>query len=251
MKKWAILAVALLASSSAFADFEGVLFMKMSSEHMDGTMRVFLSPKGVRNEMDMRAAQRPMHFATLVLFERPDVAYQISDERRTVTEVDLKKANEMAEKSGDALYTVKTLGDETILGYWCRHVMITGKKSGEIEMWTTREILNYSAFAKTQGADGQMNAAFMKSLKDAGADGFPVKSIYRSQRGQFMMELVSAEKKSLPASLFQVPAGYTKTGGYGAGNLPPEALKAMQERMKNMSPEQREMLEKAMNGGGK
>ncbi len=66
------------------------------------------------------------------------------------------------------------------------------------------------------------------------------------------MELTRVEKKSLPASLFQVPAGYKQTDT-AIGGLSPEQEKAMRdarsqmdEAMKNMTPEQRKAVEDAM-----
>jgi hypothetical protein len=63
------------------------------------------------------------------------------------------------------------------------------------------------------------------------------------------MELTSLDKKSLPASLFEVPAGYKQTE-MAIGGLTPEQQKALadaRERMlKNMTPEQRKKYEDAI-----
>lgn len=255
MKKLGVFATALLAASSAFAEFEGLLHMKISSAHGDGTMKVFLSKRGVRSEMDMKNPQMPMKFATLILFDKPDTAYQVNDAAKTYAELDLKKARAMAEKHGDKAYTVKDLGEETVQGYRCRHVLVSGARSGETELWTSRDILDYDTFARTHG-QAHENAAFQKALKNAEADGFPVKSVHRAKEETVIMELVKAEKRALPPAIFEIPKDYTKTKGFapldassGQG-MPPEAMKAMQEQMKNMTPEQREMMEKALRGRG-
>jgi len=74
------------------------------------------------------------------------------------------------------------------------------------------------------------------------------------------MEVVKIDKKSLPASTFEIPADYTKSEGglmdmMGGMSGPQadeankkmgEAQQRMQEALKNMSPEQREMIEKMM-----
>ena len=91
----------------------------------------------------------------------------------------------------------------------------------------------------------------MKALQDAGADGFFVKMVTR-EKGKAepltTMELTKAEKKSLPASLFEVPAGYTKQEGMmgAAGAMSPEAAEQMKKAMENMTPEQRKQMEEMM-----
>jgi hypothetical protein len=93
-----------------------------------------------------------------------------------------------------------------------------------------------------------------KALKDAGADGMPLRSVVNTpDGGKAVMEVVKVEKKSLPASTFDIPEGYTKSAGgmmdmMGgmSGPQADEAKKKMDEALKNMSPEQREMIEKMM-----
>ncbi len=56
--------------------------------------------------------------------------------------------------------------------------------------------------------------ALLKALKEAGADGMPLKSIATTADGtKVTMEVVKVNKKSLPASTFEIPAGYTKSEG--------------------------------------
>ena len=84
----------------------------------------------------------------------------------------------------------------------------------------------------------QDEGSMMKALKDARAEGFFVKMVTR-EKGKTepltTMELTKAEKKSLPASMFEVPTGYAKQEGMmGAAmeNLTPEQKKQMEEMMK-------------------
>ena len=59
---------------------------------------------------------------------------------------------------------------------------------------------------------------WMKTMQDAGIKGFPIRVKLRSAReatGGMEMELMSLEKKSLPASLFEIPAGYRKVESLG------------------------------------
>ena len=63
------------------------------------------------------------------------------------------------------------------------------------------------------------------------------------------MELTKAEKKSLPASMFEIPAGYTKQEGMmGAAGVmaSPEQQEQMRKAMENLTPEQRKQIEDMM-----
>ena len=62
-----------------------------------------------------------------------------------------------------------------------------------------------------------------------------------------------ADQKPLPASTFDIPAGYTKSTdalrsimGGGSGPQSDEARKKMGEAGKNLTPEQKQLLEKMM-----
>jgi len=187
----------------------------------------------------------PIHMTTLMRFATPDVMYLINDKARTYSEVDTKKAREQAAKmTGDKdkeAYSVKVLGSEKVLGYSTKHVLLSrpGDKS-EMEAWTTKDLLglSYESMKGLMRRGAQDEGSMMKALKDARAEGFFVKMVTR-EKGKTepltTMELTKAEKKSLPASMFEVPTGYAKQEGMmGAAmeNLTPEQKKQMEEMMK-------------------
>ena len=217
-------AAAALAAAPAFGQFEGQIDMKITGqEGMAGTGKVFVSKVGSRTEMDLESARMPMHMTTLTKFSAPDVMYLINDKARTYTEMDTKKAREQAAKMTGAkdkeAYSIKVLGSEKLLGYSTKHVLLSrpGDKS-EMEAWTTTDLLglSYESMKGLIRRPAQDEGSMMKALKDAGAEGFFVKMITR-EKGKTepltTMELTKIEKKSLPASMFEVPAGYTKQEG--------------------------------------
>ena len=131
------------------------------------------------------------------------------------------------------------------------------------ELWTAKDLLDYETFSKLQARRGKAagQEALVKALKDAGADGLPLKSITTTGDGAIVtMEVVKVNKKALPASTFELPAGYTKSEGgmmdmMGGMSGPQadearkklgDAQKQMEDAMKNMTPEQREMIQKMM-----
>jgi hypothetical protein len=248
--KMLLLSVSLASSliaAPALAAFEGVLEMKVTSAGGNGTMTVSVGKGGMRNEMQMTARGTPIKMVVVVKSANPNLAYMINDPQKSYMEMDLKKARENAPKGGKA--TVKKLGTEKIGQYSTVHVSVTREQGPEMEMWTTKDIPIDREFFEAMGQNGPDDNV-QKALKEAGADGFPVKMVSKGQ-DSMTMELVKAEKKSLPASTFEVPAGYTKSespmmGGPGGGGLTPEQQRMIQEKMKSLTPEQRKMMEEMM-----
>ena len=217
-------AAAALVAAPAFGQFEGQIDMKITGqEGMTGTGKVFVSKVGSRTEMDLESARMPMHMTTLMKFSAPDVMYLINDKARTYTEMDTKKAREQAAKMTGAkdkeAYSIKVLGSEKVLGYSTKHVLLSRPgDTSEMEAWTTTDLLglSYESMKGLMRRPAQDEGSMMKALKDAGAEGFFVKMITR-EKGKTepltTMELTKIEKKSLPASMFEVPAGYLKQEG--------------------------------------
>jgi hypothetical protein len=264
----------LLAALPAYAQFEGVLEMKMTTAGKDGefsgggTMNVAVAKAGTRCDMNMKMGEMGMKMVMLQKTDTPNTLYHIDDANKTYSEIDLSKMREMAsQQSVSKKYTVEKLGQETILGYKTQHVLVKevnpDGKGSTTEMWTAKDLLDYATFSKMQARQGKGGdeEALLKALKGAGADGVPLKSIATTADGtKVTMEVVKADKKSLPASTFEIPADYSKSEGGIMGMMGgmsgpkadeatksmDEAKKRMDEAMKNMSPEQREMIEKMM-----
>ena len=255
--------VSLVTISTAVAQFEGVLEMKMTitdnggAHQGDGTMKCAISKAGSRSEMNMQMPQMSMVMVMLVKSDTPNTVYRINDANQTYTEINVNKAQPIAAKSSDNdKYTVKKLGEEKILGYKTQHVLVIHKDTTN-ELWTSREFLDYDTFSRTQARPGGRmggDNGMAKALKDTGVEGMPLKSVaFDEDGGKVTMEVTKAEKKSLPASTFEIPAGYTKSSGgmmdmMGgmSGPQADDARKKMDDVLKNMSPEQREMMEKMM-----
>lgn len=276
LKKTSLVLCALvLAAGTAFAEFEGVLEMKVTSAGKNnefsggGTMVASVAKAGARCEMNMQMGEMGMKMVVLQKTDNPDLLYHINDANKTYTEIDLTKMREMAGQTQNTRkYSVEKLGQETILGYKTQHVLVKEQSLGNdkgmtTEMWTAKDLLDYATFSKMQTRPGKKGGeeALAKALKEAGADGLPLKSISTTADGtKVTMDVVKVDKKSLPASTFEIPAGYTKSEGglmdMMGGISGPQADEAkkkmgdaqqkMQEALKNMSPEQRAMIEKMM-----
>jgi hypothetical protein len=259
MRKLLLPALVILSTSvSAFADFEGVVEMKLSitdkagSTVGGGSMNLAISKAGSRMEMNMQAPMA-MKLVRLTKTDSPDKVYQIDDAGRTYSEADVSKNAETTKLNEDKEpWTVKKLGEEKILGYKTQHVMVTHQQETR-ELWTSKDLIDYSTYSRLQASRGRMGGeeGMLKALKDAGADGMPLKAVVSLAEMKTTAEIVKVDKKSLPPATFEIPAVYTKTTGdyRGFSSSDPRlrnARKQMDEALKNMTPEQREMFEKAM-----
>ncbi len=244
----------LLAAGPVFAQFEGVLEMKMTMSGMGGegggTMNVSVGKAGSRSEINMQMGPMDMKMVMLQKNDTPDTLYRINDAGKSYTEMNLAKMRDMAgQQMSTKKYTVEKLGQETLLGYKTQHVLLKEQDAGDgkgmsIEMWSAKDLLDYATFSKLQARRGKgaSEEAMIKALKDADADGMPLKSIATTPEGmKVTMEVVKVDKKSLPASTFEIPAGYTKSAcglmdmmGGMSGPQADEARKRMDDARKRM-----------------
>jgi Spy/CpxP family protein refolding chaperone len=256
--------LAVLAAPVAGAEFEGMLETKISVQGSGvasgGTSRIWVSRLGMRMEMEIGAGGQGMKMTTLVLRSKPGLAYMVNDARKTYSEVDTTNSPE-ASRTEEETYSVRKLGSERIAGFDCTHVLVKGNKGSEFEIWSTKDLGSGSDYWASQRSS-RSRSTLAKALQEASADGWPVKSVHRS--GSEMAttsELVKAERKAVPASLFDL-SGYAKSAETGPGGmsgqmqLSPErqkqvdaARRQQKEALKNMTPEQRKQVEEMMKAG--
>jgi hypothetical protein len=261
MRKLAIgLIVSLAFTGAARAEFEGVLEMKMTMrEGGTGKGRTYVSKTGWRSEMDMQSPQMQkatgrssFKMTTLGKLSDPDKIYTIDDERKTYSVIDVKKIREAAGKRPEETYTVKKLGGDTVAGYACEKVLITSSKGNEIEGCATREIMGSSAWLSSlERGRGGAYGGWVRALKDAGVGEVLIRFVTHDKAtGQetMRMELVRAEKRSVPSSLFEIPPGYKEsdTMGMAMGQMSPEQQEKMRKAMESLTPEQRKAMEDMM-----
>lgn len=134
------------------------------------------------------------------------------DQRKMVEEMMKGKMPGMG--GGDAPVTVRNTGDrQTISGFPCvKYVAMRGDEQ-LMTLWTTRSVQGFEEFAKDWKEFGKRMAAlaprFGKEMADAYKDieGMPIKT----QAGGITTTVTKIERRSVPASEFEIPAGYTKT----------------------------------------
>ena len=253
------LAALLALPLAAAAQWEGALEMKISGKDVNGTSKALVGKAGARMEMEMtnpqlkQAGQGSMKMTVLSRATEPDVSYLINDAQKSYARIDLKEMEKMVPKAErEKKWTVKRLGPDKVAGYGCERALLAQEGSEtEQEVCVSKEIFG-SAGRFRAGRRDPSSQGLEKALKANGLEGMPIRMVVREKGkadAQMTMELVSAEKRSLPASTFQVPPGYTETSMMGT-MMSPEQQKQMDDAMKNLSPEQRKRIEEMMKTGG-
>jgi hypothetical protein len=270
-----VLAAAALSAGiagSAFAQ-EGIAEFKGETHTDRGKTvpsrgKVFLSKAAVRVEwetdlssLDRSGKDDPknipnrFHIVMIQKLAEPDRNYIVNDERKTYS-VQMIDDKEKPQRS-DRKWTVKRLGRDTVGGYACEKALITSDDNKrETEACIATDLVPSTAWLRAFNRREEQ-ATPLQALKDAGLTGFPVRWIFRekgSHEGSSSIELVRFDKKSVPGSLFEIPAGYRKvdTMMETMATTPEQeramrdARKKMQEAMDDMTPEQRKQYEEMM-----
>jgi len=180
-----VLAGAALAAAPSFAQFEGEIDTKITGQGgFLATQKLFVSKTGMRSEMDMET-EGTRRAQLGIDFEGPWPRGRLMP----VHMVTLLKFG-----SPPVMYLI----DDEAKTYSEMSLQKTGETASKMTVERAGKEYVFRGVAEDDGA-------VMKALRDAQADGILVKRITR-EKGT--MELTKAERRSLPASMFEVPSGY-------------------------------------------
>ncbi|NMW20915.1 MAG: DUF4412 domain-containing protein [Chlorobiaceae bacterium] len=228
--------------------FEGVLTMNTTIPEAGSTeTKLYIAKEGVRTESTSHMKNMPSDLQMVMVSpaETPNLMYLINTSQKTYSVIDIDAIKKEAKEAAKAGHVdgyndakIENLGKETVNGYNCTHVRVTHGES-VMEMWVSKEILDYFTYARMQSAKEKDMPDLAKRMRAAGLDGFPVKIWHK--KANIVTELAKVEKHGLEASLFKVPAGYTKTEfPFMPSGISPNQnkdlhamMKKMQEEMKN------------------
>src|SRR5690606_29563659 len=131
-------------------------------------------------------------------------SYQINREAKTYTEM----KNETPEEfNADNIKITKTDETKTILNYSCTKYIaesiVEGQRFEQI-FWTTTDIkgLDMKSLAKQSLGKGSQKMFYEK------IEGVPLRVEVKQMQASLTMEATEVKKQSLPASDFQIPAGF-------------------------------------------
>ncbi|MEI6758616.1 MAG: DUF4412 domain-containing protein [Chlorobium sp.] len=230
------------SAHSSAQPFEGILTMRTTIPDAGFTeTKLFIAREGLRTESTAHIKNMPEGVQMVVVSpsEKPNLVYVVDTAKKSWMEVETGKTKKESTGAGspDAFNDarIENLGKETMHGYNCTHVRITRGES-VMELWVSKEILDYFTYARVQGTNDKTMSGLASRMKSEGLDGFPVK-IWHKQ-SNIINELVKVEKHGLDASLFRVPAGYTKAEPPAMnGTTLPQQRKELEAMVKKMHEE--------------
>lgn len=220
MRRALPLLLALSSAPALAAEFEGILEMKLLVDPeakggwKGGTVRILVSKAGMRSEVVAQTARQPIQLVSLVRASEPTVTYTLDEATKTYQKLDNTEAPDKPAGEAPAL---KRLGQEKLLGRTVEHVLLTSSAKGkEEELWIDTTLVPPARFVSAFERDGGDD--WWTALKAAGLQGIPLKIVFRStakgSKGTGV-EATRLERKSLPASTFDIPAGYREAKGPG------------------------------------
>jgi hypothetical protein len=193
------LGTALLAGPLAAQGFEGVVAYKMMGNGGKNT-DMAMSIKGTQVRTDMTAEGRTM---AMLLDGQAMTMTMLMAEQKMYMTMDMKAMRDRAQgtKPGDhAPPKITPLGtSETIAGRSCDNYLVETEKSK-------------TEFCNAKGGASPLNDLDNEAYRAFFKDGFfPLRvSSYDGGTKKVVMEATRVEPKSLDASLFQIPAGYSE-----------------------------------------
>lgn len=251
---------AALAQSEGVAEFKGSMGGGSGQSIPSSNKVYFKKDVAIRSEMEMdltsvaredRGGSRgmmPSHYRMVMIqkLSEPDRMVTINEDTKSYSVMDLKKTREGTPEN-TATYTVKKFGRDTVAGHACEKALVTSSTGSEIELCVSNELGSSAAWLAAQSRR-ERSANMLNALREAGLSGFPIRWVIRDKKEQKVigqMELVRLDWKSVPASMFEVPAGYRETSTMES-RMTPEQQKAMKDALDQMTPEQRKMYEEMM-----
>jgi len=253
-----------LPAALATAQAEGVAEMKgmihtERGESIGLVTRAWVGKAGSRVEIttdlsqiagrsDRSAAGMPTSHTEVMIYKNsePGTTYMLNTERKTYS-VFQSSSGEKGDTKAEP-YTVTKLGRDTVAGYSCEKAVVKRPSArDEMEVCVSKDLGASAAWLDAMSRR-QRGGGLFKALTDAGLTGFPIRWVVRragEKEATTTLELVRFEKTSVPASTFEVPAGYTKAAGY-ENRMTPEQEEAMKKAMENMTPEQRKQFEEML-----
>jgi glycerophosphoryl diester phosphodiesterase len=199
----------------AFNSFSQDMYLeyKMSGP-MNASNKIYTSStSGIRMEMEMNLPQVGKMTTVMLMPKGKNtmITYNMTSKTYTESSTDLKKT-----AAEDVKFVL--VGKEKVGGYNCTHVKMTMANKMVTDMWTTKDITGYQVMESlSKASDSFVSDKIYTQLKSQGADGMMVKTEMTIGQNKMVNQLVKAEKRTNPGSLYMLPAGYTKME---AGKMP-------------------------------
>lgn len=234
----------LLLGSPAFAG--SYLEYKMTlGKQKSGVVKTWYQAGNSRSEVEIPGVPVGLgSMVALTLKDKPNKIFVLNQTNATYME--MADSDPQKEKKNLSDIEVTVIGQEKVNGFNSTHITLKHKDKKELEhFWLSKEIKGYKELQQIKGkymAEDEV----IRAYEAKGIQGFPVKMRMQTEEGEMTMDLVKSEELDIPGSKFSLD-GYTK-----APDLPIGPGGMDMEKLKNMTPEERQkMVEEMMKMYGK
>lgn len=213
-KALSILIILVLFTVPALSQFEGIITTTTSGIKEPNTpfsITQDISIKGKKVRSIMTSPGEPM--GSLIIIYRGDKGRLITivDQAKMYVDYSLKTIQEMMKnlpRDTNKVSVRRTGKKQKILGYNCEEIIFE-ESGATMEVWGTTELSSLREAIRTlNDIQKQQVPQWSKELEKLKL--FPMKTIVSVQGTKAETNVTSIQKKSLPESMFEVPAGYTR-----------------------------------------
>lgn len=186
---------------------------------------MFVSSTGdMHSEMDVRNSANGNKTSaptiSIAHANKPGESIDIDDSAKTYTINHFDSSDMNTEEKITS--TATKVGDEKIMGFNCVHARIISKKTmgsfysstDTIDLWKSNDVPQQPSVKVLMNRmeSGRGNAMYSTEtaaqLKQMGCEGFTVKMVMSSKDISMILQLTKMERLNVPASMFEIPAGY-------------------------------------------
>jgi hypothetical protein len=196
------------------AQFEGTVTATttgMRDNNTPFTITQEISIKGKNIRSVMSSPQQPGGSVTMIFRGDKERFYTLFDQVKKYLEYSKKTIEELTKNipKDQTPVTVKRTGKlQQFLGYTCEQIILTQGET-TVEMWATSELTSLrKAMDELNSYQKQNVPQWSKEIEKLKL--FPMKTSMKMQGTNAEVNVVSIQRKTLPASIFDIPAGYTK-----------------------------------------
>jgi Domain of unknown function (DUF4412) len=211
MKKLTLMLIGIGLMRVSYAQFEGILLYDCTIKNKTLTT-IYVS----KTKVLLEAKTFPMKDGVADISagkEEDDLLFDFEANKATRLNSRYRKAltQDMAPVTADKLaraqdadITITDLGAEKVDNYNCHHFTIR-IKGGVRDLWVTKDLGTTPLYMISLFDYFPVGSVVVNKLKDAGGEGIVVKS----QSGNIVVNLANVQRKTVPPSFFQIPAGYS------------------------------------------
>jgi hypothetical protein len=211
MKKLTLMLLSMALMRVCYAQFEGILLYDCTIKNKTLTT-IYVS----KTKVLLEAKTFPMKDGVTDISggkDQDDLLFDFEAGKATRLNSKYKKAitQDLAPVTADKLararedeITVTDLGPEKIESYDCHHFSVKIKGNMR-DIWVTKDFGTAPIYMISLFDYFPAGSLVINKLKDAGGEGIVVKA----QNGNVIVKLANIQKKTVPPSFFQIPAGYS------------------------------------------